>query len=298
MGIGQTRFRSSPPQLPSSTDRLCGAGEPWSCRARDNLERPTVNYAVGRRTATLDALVEELRRRYGPRAARRGAELPAPERPAGLATGCAALDAALPAGGLPRGALTELSGPRSAGATSLALAAIRQAQAMGDLACLLDLSHSFAPAAAVWGMDRHALAIARPATAVEAALVVQTLLARRAVGILVLDSLPYWLARSGGVAALAGLLRRLPRLLAAADCVLLVLNPRPSGLLPDPPQAPLATLAPVAALRLQLANTGWLRHGPAIIGCTARVEVCVPPRAEPAAVVQLELPFAGAEGQR
>lgn len=128
-----------------------------------------------RQTATLAALVEELRRRYGPRAACRGAELPASGQHAGLATGCAALDAALPAGGLPRGAVPGLIGPRSAGATSLTLAAIRQAQALGELACLLDLSHSFAPsAAAARGVDRHALAIAHPATAGEAALVVQT----------------------------------------------------------------------------------------------------------------------------
>ena len=72
----------------------------------------------------------------------------------------------------------------------------------------------------------------------EAALVVHTLLTRRAVGVLVVDSLPRWLALPRGAAALAALLRPLPRLLAGSGCMMLVLNPVPTGLLADPALAP------------------------------------------------------------
>jgi hypothetical protein len=205
-----------------------------------------------RPTSTLDALVARLQQRYGSRAAQRGAAVPPPAAPQALATGHAALDAALPHRGLPRGRLTTIHGPRSAGATTLALTTIAQAQAAGDPACLLDLTQTFAPvAAAACGVRLADLAVARPVDGDAAALVVATLLARRAVGALVIDSLPAWLALPRGPAALAALLPRLPRLLAASGCALIVLHPFPTGLLPDA-TAPLHTIpAPLTALRLR-----------------------------------------------
>jgi hypothetical protein len=251
-----------------------------------------------RRTSTLDELLAHLQQRFGTQAARRGAALLAPGPPATIATGFAALDAALPHGGLPRDGLSELVGPRSAGATSLALAVIAQAQAAGELACLLDLGRTFAPAAAAQaGVDLAALALARPADGAEAALVVATLLARRAVGVLVIDSLPAWLALPGGPAALASLRTRLPRLLRGSGCVLLVLHPLPTGLLPDPADAGRGALAPLTALRLRLLHRGWLRHGPAITGSRTQIVVQLPPFVETSAAVLVELPFARGEDQ-
>jgi hypothetical protein len=244
------------------------------------------------RPSTVDALLAQLRERHGAASVSRGAAVAPRPAPPPLPTGIPALDAALPGGGLPRDALAELVGPPSAGATSLALRAVARAQAEGDLACVLDLGATFAPAAAAGlGVDLDALAVARPATGAEAALVVHTLLARRAVGALLVDSLPRWLALPGGRAALAALLRRLPRLLAGSGCALLALNPLPTGLLPDPDLAPLATLAPVAALRLRLTHAGWLRRGPAIAGARARADILRPPFAAPWASVGVELYF-------
>lgn len=251
-----------------------------------------------RRTSSLDALVAQLQQRYGLRAARLAAALPQPSAPAVIPTGIAALDAALPYGGLPRDALTELVGPRSAGATSLALATIAQAQASDELACLLDLGHTFAPpAAAHAGVDLAALALARPADGAEAALTVATLLARRAVGVLVVDSLPAWLALPKGPAALAALRTRLPRLLRASGCALVVLHPLPTGLLPDPADVGHAALSQVTALRLRLAHRGWVRHGPVIVGSRTQVTVLEPPFVEPLASVAIELTFARGEDQ-
>jgi recombination protein RecA len=249
-----------------------------------------------RHTSSLDDLVDTLRRRYGSRAAARGDRLPPPAQPLTLPTGVPELDAALPGGGLPRGGLTELIAARSAGGTSLAMRVVAQAQRGGAWACWLDLGRSFTPGAAqAAGIDLGALAVARPASGAETAVVVRTLLARRAVGALVIDSLPRWAAMEGGAAALGDLLRQLPRLLEGSGCALLALNPLPSGLLPDPACAPGHTLGPVAALRLRLAHAGWLRAGPAIVGCAARIDIRLPPFAEPSAVVAVALGFAGEE---
>ncbi len=66
--------------------------------------------------------------------------------PAMTPTGIAALDALT--GGLPRGALTEVCGPASSGRTSLLFSVLVQATARGEVCALVDVSDSFAPAAA------------------------------------------------------------------------------------------------------------------------------------------------------
>src|SRR5205814_5596162 len=54
-----------------------------------------------------------------------------------IATDIAALDACL-RGGLPRGQLSEIAGPRSSGRTSLGLQAIAAATRRGEIAALID----------------------------------------------------------------------------------------------------------------------------------------------------------------
>ncbi|MCX7790383.1 MAG: DNA recombination/repair protein RecA [Chloroflexaceae bacterium] len=248
--------------------------------------------------STLDALIADLQRRYGAHAARRGSALRSPANPPTLATGRPALDAALPQGGAPRGRLTVIGGPRSAGVNTLAFGLIARAQAMGELACVLDAAHTFAPAAAAArGVALADLALARPADGPAAALTVATLLARRAVGVLVLDHLAAWLALPRGAMALRALLPRLPRLLAASGCALVVTEPLPTGLFTDASPPPRAPLAPLTSLRLTLALQGWVWHGPRIVGSRTRVTVLAPPFATPLATVTLHLPIASLEGQ-
>jgi len=64
-----------------------------------------------------------------------------------LPLGVAALDAAL-GGGLPRGRLTELLGPRSSGRMSVTLSALASAQAAGELTSLVDVADAFDPRSA------------------------------------------------------------------------------------------------------------------------------------------------------
>ena len=82
---------------------------------------------------------------------------PLPDAPAGrLGTGWPTLDHLLE-GGWPLGELTEITGH---GRASLALAAVRQAQAAGQPAAWVDGSASFCPATA--GVDLGALTLVRP----------------------------------------------------------------------------------------------------------------------------------------
>jgi hypothetical protein len=72
--------------------------------------------------------------------------------PLTVSTGVAALDALT--GGLPRGALSEITGPASSGRTGVMLAALAGATRRNEACALVDASDSFNPAsAAVAGMD-------------------------------------------------------------------------------------------------------------------------------------------------
>ena len=83
---------------------------------------------------------------------------------ASLPTGLPRLDALLPAGGLPRGALIEISGEPSSGKTSLTLAIIAAVQGRAEAVAYVDPSRTFhAPAAAAAQVDLEHLLLVRPA---------------------------------------------------------------------------------------------------------------------------------------
>lgn len=101
----------------------------------------------------IEGLREEIRR----------IERRSPRRARFASSGRAEVDALLPGGGFPRGALTELSGGRASGKTRLALSAL--AAAMGDdgLAAFVDgRGELYPPAAAALGIDLERLLIVRP----------------------------------------------------------------------------------------------------------------------------------------
>jgi protein ImuA len=80
-----------------------------------------------------------------------------------LGSGRPEVDALLPGGGFPRGALSALSGGPASGKTGVALAALREAQAGGALAAFVDgRGELYPPAALLLGVDLSRLLIVRP----------------------------------------------------------------------------------------------------------------------------------------
>ena len=101
----------------------------------------------------VEGLREEIRR----------IERRAPTRACFASSGRAEVDALLPGGGLPRGALTELSGGRASGKTGLALDAIVSAMGEEGLAAFVDgRGELYPPAAAALGIDLDRLLVVRP----------------------------------------------------------------------------------------------------------------------------------------
>ena len=103
-------------------------------------------------------VLEELRRQIH-RIERRPAR-----REGFLASGRPEVDALLPEGGFPRGALSALFGGPASGKTGVALSALREAQASGALAAFVDgRGELYPPAALALGVDLARLLIVRPA---------------------------------------------------------------------------------------------------------------------------------------
>jgi hypothetical protein len=104
-------------------------------------------------------VLEELRRSI-----RRIERRPA-RREGVLACGRPEVEALLPGGGFPRGALSSLRGGPASGKTAVALSALREAQAGGGLAAFVDgRGELYPPAALALGVDLSRLLIVRPGT--------------------------------------------------------------------------------------------------------------------------------------
>ena len=86
-----------------------------------------------------------------------------PQRVRFASCGRPEVDALLPGGGFPRGALTELTGGHASGKTALALSALATAMGQDGLAAFVDgRGELYPPAAAAFGVDLDRLLVVRP----------------------------------------------------------------------------------------------------------------------------------------
>jgi recombination protein RecA len=106
-----------------------------------------------------------------------------------ISTGSLALDIALGVGGVPRGRVTEIYGPESAGKTTLCQHVVAEAQRRGGTCAYVDMEHALDPAyAARCGVDVDNLLIAQPDTGEQALEIAEELVRSGAVDVVVVDS--------------------------------------------------------------------------------------------------------------
>ncbi len=106
-----------------------------------------------------------------------------------IPTGSLSLDIALGIGGIPRGRITEIYGPESAGKSTLAQHVIAQAQAGGGMAAYIDVEHALDPEyAAQCGINIDDLLISQPDTGEQALEICEALVRSNALDIVVVDS--------------------------------------------------------------------------------------------------------------
>jgi hypothetical protein len=199
----------------------------------------------------VDEVVRAVQRKWGAKALQK-ATLTDPATPSQLSSGHPDLDRLT--GGLSPGAITELVGAATAGLHTLTFRAMAPLLSAGDGVVYLDLPGAFDPDhAAQCGVDVSRLLVIRPQGPPEAWEIALELVHRRAVGMLVWDSLPVLLATPGGTDLLARGLRRLTPALPASGCAFLVLTPLLLGRYPLGANA----LTHHAALRLHLQRRAW-----------------------------------------
>src|SRR5437762_4356641 len=106
-----------------------------------------------------------------------------------ISAGALPLDLALGVGGIPRGRVTEIYGPESAGKTTLALHVIAEAQKAGGVAAFVDAEHALDPLyASRIGVKIDDLLISQPDTGEQALEIVEVLVRSNAVDVIVIDS--------------------------------------------------------------------------------------------------------------
>ncbi len=119
--------------------------------------------------------------RLGQQAADEGIEV--------LPTGCLSLDLAVGVGGLPRGRIIEIYGPESSGKTTVALHCIAETQKAGGIAAFVDAEHALDPVYAKnLGVNLDELYVSQPDTGEQALDITASLVASKAVDIIVVDS--------------------------------------------------------------------------------------------------------------
>jgi recombination protein RecA len=106
-----------------------------------------------------------------------------------IPTGALSLDIALGIGGVPRGRITEIFGPESAGKSTLAQHIIAQAQAAGGMAAYIDVEHALEPTyAGALGVKVDELLVSQPDTGEQALEIAEALVRSNAIDIVVVDS--------------------------------------------------------------------------------------------------------------
>src|SRR5512140_3538101 len=96
------------------------------------------------RSKALDSALASITKRFGDGAVMRLGEASHLKVDV-IPTGSLALDLALGVGGIPRGRVTEIYGPESAGKTTLCQHIVAEAQRLGGLAAYVDMEHALDP---------------------------------------------------------------------------------------------------------------------------------------------------------
>lgn len=128
-----------------------------------------------------------IQQRWGPKALRRLGRRTA--QADGIPTGYAHLDRLLGAGGVPRGALTCLSGAPTCGKTTLALDVLARTQAGGEVTVYIDMTGALDPEYAERrGVDLDQLLIVQPQPATVGLEIARDIVASGGAGLLVIDA--------------------------------------------------------------------------------------------------------------
>ena len=141
------------------------------------------------RARALDIALGQIEKQFGRGAVMRLGDKPSTATIGAISTGSLALDIALGIGGIPRGRITEIYGPESAGKSTLAQHILAEAQKAGGTAAYIDVEHALDPQyARDLGVRIEDLLVSQPDTGEQALEICEALVRSNAVDAIVVDS--------------------------------------------------------------------------------------------------------------
>ncbi len=141
------------------------------------------------RARALDLALQQLDKQFGKNTVMRLGDKEASMTVQAISSGSLAIDIALGVGGIPRGRITEIFGPESAGKSTLAQHIMAEAQKAGGTAAYIDVEHALDPGyARDLGIRIDDLLVSQPDTGEQALEVCEALVRSNAVDAIVVDS--------------------------------------------------------------------------------------------------------------
>ncbi|HEY8492063.1 MAG TPA: recombinase RecA [Dehalococcoidia bacterium] len=238
----------------------------------------------------LDLAIGQIEKQFGRGAIMRLGDASARLQVEAIPTGSLALDLALGVGGVPRGRVTEIFGPESAGKSTLAQSVVAQAQKAGGMAAYIDVEHALEPAyAQALGIDVENLLISQPDTGEQALEIAEALVRSNAIDVIVIDSVAALVPRAEiegemgdahvGLQArlMSQALRKLTAAISRSRCAVIFINQlrEKVGIVFGNPEVTPGgrALKFYSSVRIDLRRVETLKQGTSVIGSRVRAKV-------------------------